>query len=159
MKIPVRNIVPFTFVLLILLLVIVRSSTSNHFKSDARKYAQPSFGHAVILSDEQIGQITGNRLFIFLDEGTAINSKKSAQGEILIIPPADLLDKANLKKILNHKGIILLESEDPALSARIWMILSQMGRDNLFIVSDDEPEVLKYKFRPDSLIRPESIDL
>ena len=157
MQIPGKNIIPLTIVLLILMLVIFRSNGNNHFKSDARKHAMPSFGHAVIISRGQLRQITGNRLFVFLDEGINMGSNNRLKGEILWIPADSLLDKENLKKILNYKGIVLLVSADPAVSARIWMILSQMGRNDIFIVSDnDEPEVLKYKFRPDTLIRPES---
>ena len=152
-----KNIIPLFFVVIILLTVIIRSSLSNHFKSDAKKHAQASFNHSVIISQKLAGQIKGNKLFILLDEGIDITSNKdSLRGEILRIPADSLLERKNRKKILDYKGIIMLVSADPSVSARIWMIFSQMGRKDMFIISnDDAPEVLKYEFRPDTLTSPE----
>jgi hypothetical protein len=56
----------------------------------------------------------------------------------------------------NNDGPVLLNSSEEAVSARVWMILSQLGHSNIYIVTDDpEIEVMKNKFRPDTLIRPE----
>jgi len=49
-----------------------------------------------------------------------------------------------------------LVSSDASVSARMWMFLSQMGIENLFILTTDrENESFKNKFRPDTLTRPE----
>jgi len=151
-----KNIIPLAFVLIILLTVIFRSFWSVHFKSDAKKLARPSFIHSVIITQKLVGQIKGNKLFILLDEGINTGNNDRLRGEILWIPADSLLEKKNRKKILDYKGVILLVSADPSVSARIWMILSQMGRKDMFIVSNDEaPEVLKYEFRPDTVTSPE----
>lgn len=151
-----KTIIPLTFVLVILITVIVRNSGSMHFKSDAIDLARPSFNHTVIIPQKIIGQIKNSKLFIFLDSGINMDNNYRLRGEILWIPADSLLIKENRKKILSYDGIILLVSADPSVSARVWMILSQMGRKDVFIVSDDEePEVLKYEFRPDTLTRPE----
>jgi hypothetical protein len=63
------------------------------------------------------------------------------------------LNKNNFSLIGKHNGPVLLYSADPGLSARIWMLLSQMGRRNIYILTDStDNEILKYKFRPDSLM-------
>jgi hypothetical protein len=152
MKILKKPIVPLFFVLVVLVTVIIRSTGTDHFLTDARQQALPSFGHSIIISTDQVRQITGNKLFVFLDEGINMDNNYRLRGEILWIPADSLLKNENRRKILGHSGIVLLASADPAVSARIWMILSQMGRKDMFIVAaDDEPEVLKYEFQPDTL--------
>jgi hypothetical protein len=67
-----------------------------------------------------------------------------------------LLDPVNRKKFRQHKGNIILVSDDPALSAKVYMLLCQMGQKNLFILTDDiQQEAFKYKFRPEPLTWPE----
>ena len=53
---------------------------------------------------------------------------------------------------MKHDGPVVLTSSDPGLTARIWMLLSQMGREDLYIISDSENEVLKFKLETDSTI-------
>jgi hypothetical protein len=75
---------------------------------------------------------------------------------IIQIPADSILCNQYLSIIKKHKGPLLLFSDDKTISARIWMILSQIGRRNIFILTNNKNnEVFKYKFRPDTLIRPE----
>ena len=76
--------------------------------------------------------------------------------EVISILPDAILNKDNLNKINKFNGKIFLTSPDQALSARIWMVLSQMGIKNLYILTNDnDNETFKNKFRPDSLTGPE----
>ena len=53
---------------------------------------------------------------------------------------------------------MILVSSENAISARVWMILSQIGIKNIFILPEEKDfEVLKNKFRPDTLSAPELI--
>ncbi len=75
----------------------------------------------------------------------------SPSSDTLFIAAGRLLDKENLKAIHTHQGPVLLVSDDPSISAKAWMILSQMGYRDLFVLTEkDSTEVLKYKFRPDT---------
>jgi len=79
---------------------------------------------------------------------------RKLSGELRNIPPDSILNKNHSTQIMKHDGPVLLYSSDPGLSARIWMLLSQMGRRNIYILTDStDNEVLKYKFRPDSLMK------
>ncbi|MEI6050277.1 MAG: hypothetical protein WCS03_15345 [Bacteroidota bacterium] len=141
-------------VLPILILVLFRSLSGNYFKNDAKRWAEPSVSRLNIITGEQSGNLSGNRLLINLDKkvGEFNEISKDAQ----IIPAESILIKKYLNIIRKHKGPVLLYSSETGVSARIWMILSQMGYKNIYILSNDaDNEVFKNKFRPDTLNRPE----
>ena len=87
------------------------------------------------------------------EAGSGLNEITS---DALFIAADSILSKNNLSIIRKHDGPVLLVSSETAVSARIWMVLSQMGYKNIYILTNDaDSEVLKYKFRPDTLVRPE----
>lgn len=141
-------------VLPILILVLIRSFCANHFKSDAKRWAEPSVKQSNIITGEQINALSGEKLIINLGEaGSGLNEITS---DALFIAANSILSKNNLSIIRKHDGPVLLVSSETAVSARIWMVLSQMGYKNIYILTNDaDSEVLKYKFRPDTLVRPE----
>lgn len=139
-------------VAVVLILVVLRTAGDN-FKPDAAKWAQPSWSRENIVTPGNL-EHNGDLLVIRLDEN--VSSLQIPGGEYLKIAPGSILDKQNIKRIKSHKGQVLLASSDPALSSGIWMILSQMGMNHVFILSEnDTNEVIKSEFRPDTLIRPE----
>ncbi len=140
-------------VLPILVLVLTKSITRDHFRNNAAKWADRSIHKTNILTAKQLDKSDGKALIIELDD---IAETTGIKGEVIHISADDLLEKDNQKKLRAAGGNIVLVSDDPALSARIWMMLSQMGYKKLFILSDStDNEVLKYKFQPDTLTRPE----
>jgi rhodanese-related sulfurtransferase len=142
--------VVISIVLIVLVLVVIRSAGVNHFKSDAKKWAEPSFRQSNTLTVDQAKLLRGNNLAINLDKD--LTSISGIPGDIQNISADSILSKEHLSTILNHDGPVLLLSSDPGLSARIWMVLSQMGRKNIYILtSSTDNEVLKYKFRPESM--------
>ncbi len=75
-------------------------------------------------------------------------------GDVQNITADSILSKKYVNTILKHDGPVLLSSSEPGLSARIWMILSQMGCTNIYILTKNtDNEVFKYKFRPDTLMQ------
>jgi hypothetical protein len=137
-------------VLITLILVFIRSTGTNHFKNDAKKWADPSVKQSNTISLEQAQMLKGENLIISLDKESV--SISGINGETLKIPADSILSKNNLNLIRKHDGKVLIVSSEPGLSARIWMILSQMGCRNVYILSNTaDNEVLKFKFQPDSL--------
>ena len=58
--------------------------------------------------------------------------------------------------IRRNKGPVILFSEDPSISSGTWMVLSQVGIRNLYILSDTiDDETIIHEFRPDTLAKPE----
>ena len=138
----------------VVILVLIRALSNNHFGIDARKLAEHSFSGSNIITPDKLSQLDGEKLLVILGKETksiSVLTKKS-----ISISPDSVLVKENLRILRNHEGPVLLWSSDNAVSVRIWMLLSQMGFGELFILSDEpEPEVLKYEFRPDTTARPE----
>ena len=141
-------------VLPILILVLIREFGPNHFKNNAKRWAAPSVTRTNIISGEQHGNLSGENLIINLNED--FREVKELTTYAVNIPADSILSKKNLNIIRNHDGPVVLFSSETALSARIWMVLSQMGYKNIFIFTNDsDNEVFKNKFRSDTLVRPE----
>jgi rhodanese-related sulfurtransferase len=146
--------VVITVVLIILILVIIRAFSANHFANDAKRLAEPSVIRTNIITPEQIKNLSGVKLIINLDEET---ERTNDQGiELVNIPVDSILNNNRLNTIRKHDGPVLLVSSETAVSARIWMVLSQMGYKNIYILTNyADNEVFKYNFQPDTLVRPE----
>jgi hypothetical protein len=138
----------------ILILVLIRQFGVIHFKSDAEKWAELSTNHTNIVTANQIDSLPDKKLIINLDNKDMEINVHSAG--IIQIPADSILCNQYLSIIEKHRGPLLLYSNEAISSARIWMILSQMGMTNIFIlVNNKDPEVFKHEFRPDTLTRPE----
>ena len=141
-------------ILTVLILISIRLLSPWHFKPDAKKWAEPSMLRSNIITRGNIGTLHGEKLIINLSNKE--NEIRNITGDIFNIAPDSVLSKKDLKIIKSHNGPILLISSETSVSARIWMLLSQKGCRNIYILTDDkENEVLKYKFRPDTITRPE----
>lgn len=141
-------------ILIVLILIIIRFLSPGHFKPDAKKWAEPSVKLSNIITVKDIETLQGEILIINMDETESEIGNTS--GDVHNIKPDSLLSKKNLNTIKNYKGPVLLFSSETAVSVRIWMLLSQLGYSNIFILtSDRDNEALKYKFRPDTIIGPE----
>lgn len=139
-----------TVVLIVLVLVVIRSTGVNHFKNDAKKWADPSVTQSNILTPEQARNLKGKCLTINLDNRKIPDDEIS--GDIRNIRADSVLSKKIFKSVVRHKGPVLIYSSQPALSARIWMVLSQMGCREIYILTEEiENEAIRYKFQPDSV--------
>jgi hypothetical protein len=137
-------------VLILLVLILFRSMSLSHFKSDAKKWAEPSLKKSNRLTITQAGSLAGKSLIINLDKNAG--HLRELTGDIQNIPADSVLSKIHIAFILKHDGPVLLFSSEPGLSAKIWMIIRQMGCRNIFILTDSvDNEALKYKFYPDSI--------
>ena len=138
----------------ILILVLFRSFSGNHFQSDAKRWAEPSVTRSNIITREKANSLSGEILIINL--GGVKNTVKEVAGNTFNILPDSVLIRKNLNAIRKHNGPVLLCSSETAISARIWMILSQMGISNRYISDNEsENEVCTKKSRPDTLDGPE----
>ncbi len=135
-------------------LLVINAFGDDHFRHDAAKWAQPTIDQSNLITNNQLEKLSGNTILINLSEQR--NQVNDNQGAIHI-PASAILEKENQKRLRSHEGNLVLISGERALSARIWMLLSQMGYENLYILDDSAVnEVLKYKFQPDTIIRLES---
>jgi hypothetical protein len=146
--------IPVAVLLPILILVVHKTFSPENFKYDARKWAESSLDKSNLVSRSDIYKLPGNKLIINLD-GTHNEFDDLPKAEITI-PPDSILEKKYFDKIKGNKGPVILSSSDKGLSARIWMLISQTGRKNIYILTPDiDNEVFKYKFRPDTITKTE----
>ncbi len=132
---------------ILLALVLIRTFNPNLFKQPAIDAIKAAGNNTVTVNQLQLD--SEPRVIVELDEHDQRFS------ESLSIPFSQLLEKNNQKKLKEAQGNIYLHSAKTETSAKAWVILNQLGFDNVFILSDEQPEVLKYKFRPDTEARPE----
>ena len=130
---------------ILLVLILLRAAGMDHFRNDARKWAVPSVNESNIITHDKLEALPGEHMIISLDNASAQSGENTR-----IIPADSILNRENLRSVMKHDGPVVLASSDPGLSARIWMLLSQMGRENLYIVSDSANEVLKFRLEADS---------
>jgi hypothetical protein len=141
-------------ILPVLILLMLKTCRSGSFKYDAKKWSEPSFDDSNVIIGTKIGTLSGEKLIVKLDNNYIKLDEKAAA--IVHIAPDSVLSRKYLNKIRYHKGPVLISSSDPALSARIWMVISQTGCNNLYIMtSSNDNEVHKNEFRPDTLVSPE----
>ena len=133
------------------ILVIVRTTGSERFKYDLRKWAASSVEKSNLVSVADTGSLPGGKLLVDLDKPGNLNVQ-GASSHIIRIPPDSILNKKYFKMIVDNSGPVILSSDDPGLAARIWMVLSQTGHRNIYILTPDKDnEVFKYEFRTDTL--------
>ena len=138
-------------VLIVLILVLIRSMGVNHFRNDAKRWAEPSLKTSNLVTIAQADELPGSILIINLDKDPG--PIKDIHGEKRNVSPDSVLSKKQCTSIIKHGGPVLIFSSEKGISARIWMILSQMGCKKIFILTDQtDNESLKYKFSPDTIM-------
>jgi len=118
--------------LLVLSLVLIRTISPGNFKYDAVKWAEPSATGSNIINEAQLDGMTGKKLLV--DLGAEPVSGSRFGNITLKMDPGSILDKQNMKLIRKNDGPVILYSEDVSEVAGIWMILSEMGIRDLYII-------------------------
>ncbi len=119
---------------LILILVLLRTVSPGNFKYDAVKWAEPSVTGSNIINEAQIEAMPGKKLLVCLGTEPVSGSRV---GDITVkMDPGSVLDKTYLRQIRKNKGPVILFSEDISVAAKVWMILSETGIKDLYILSE-----------------------
>jgi hypothetical protein len=144
----------FLLFLLIAAAVLARTFCHSLFKYDATRMAEPSALKTNLITEEQLSSFKGAMLLVNLRE-TGMSG--FVQNEFSMqVDPDSILEKKYFDKITHQKGPVILSCADNSVSARIWMVLSQLGISNLYILTaDQDQKILKKEIRPDSLSMPE----
>ena len=133
--------------ILILGLIIARSTNKNLFKKEAQLALKEAVNNSI--SMDQLKQSTSDYTIIGLDGPVELENSR-------VILFGDLLSKENRNMIEELEGDLILYSADVSLSSKAWVILNQLGYSRVFILQQNEnEELLKYKFQPDTSVRLE----
>jgi len=130
-----------TIFLIVVLFVLFRSFSRNDFRYDAARWAGPSVTGSNIITEEQISSLLGEILLISLGNQAEVTGQ--LKDKTMTVNPESILEKGNLSVIRKNKGPVILFSDDSSVSARVWMVLSEMGMQNIYILHDEENLVYK----------------
>ncbi|MDF1560117.1 MAG: hypothetical protein P1P83_07905 [Bacteroidales bacterium] len=116
-------------------LAAVRAFNPGIFRYDAVRWAEPSVRGENMISRDKLPTIGGEVLFVMLDTDCQVPDLPGTT--ILTADPQDLVSGDYSGKIRRNKGPVVLCSEDLSISARVWMVLSETGIRNLYILRKD----------------------
>ncbi len=120
--------------LLVLIPVLARTFSSRQFRYDAVRWAEPSVQGSNLVSADQLAELPGNKLIVWLGGEAAPVSPFS---DIAVkMDPHSVLSSENLRLLRKNKGPVILCSDEISVSAKIWMILSETGLKNIYILSE-----------------------
>jgi hypothetical protein len=132
----------------VLILVIVKTMGKNGFKQDAKIAVEALGSNSFMISENEKENNKTQYLIVDLNESGSSRFENS-----LKIQFEKLLDESLLKQLKETESKILLVASDISITAKAWVILNQLDFKNVFILSnEDNPEVLKYQFQPDTTI-------
>ncbi len=138
MKLLKRNWLILIIMVLVAAMVLVRSVRQNSFRYDAVRWAAASADGSNLISPDQIALAGEQVLLISLGNTSEVPAQFKEQA--VMISPGSILERENMKLIRKNRGPVILSSDDPSVSARVWMVLSEMGIKNLFVLSDQGAE-------------------
>jgi hypothetical protein len=121
--------------LVALIMIILVRSQETRFKHDATRGAKATLDQSNLITQTALTTLSGNHLMLDLSENNPAPEVKGST--VLKLSAQDILMKKNIKKLRQYDGNIILIAENPAVSARIWMLLSQLGIKNLYILASD----------------------
>ena len=141
------------FMVVVLVLVIVRTAGKNGFNQDAKNAVKAVSNNNFSISLNELKTNEKDYLIVDLSESVSVQYKNHLQ-----IPLENLIDKINLQKLKETKNKILLFSDNDSKAEKAWVILNQLGFENVFVLLNDEIiEVFKYEFQPDTAVKLESV--
>lgn len=138
----------------ILILVIIRMNNPDVFKESVSKAMEGTKDRGNLITPDQLKKLGASSLVIDLSNKDHHDSLPFHP--TIHISPERLLDPENREILDRTKGTVVLYADDVAISSKAWIILNQLGYSNLYILTlEEDPEVLKYKFQPDTSARLE----
>lgn len=121
--------------LLVVCMVLFRTFNREQFRYDAVKWAESSIPGSNLVTEDKIMKMDGKVLLINL--GNVSPSDRKLQVNTVTMDPGLILEKENFEVIRKNRGPVILFSEDRSVSARVWLVLSEMGLKNIYIFQND----------------------
>lgn len=138
-NITMKTVIKYKYVLaavvVLAVLVLIRALNPGIFRYDAVKWAEPSVTGENIVTPGKLSATGDNILFVILDPDCQVPDMTGAVK--LTAAPGDLFSGENIRKIRKNKGPVVLCSEDMSVSSRVWMVLSETGIRQLYILKKD----------------------
>jgi hypothetical protein len=142
----------FISLAILLVLIVIRANNKNLFRNNTSSAIIAGLNNSISFAELNT-----------LDEKTVIfqfNNSKNLNSftgkKVYPISYENLLDKETREILDNAEGSVLLFAENIEVSSKALILLNQLGYKQVFIlVQEENHEVLKYKFQPDTTARLE----
>ncbi len=133
MKIPKNFLIAAViFTMVLLALIIFRSSSYIQFRYNASKWAKSSIEHDNTITLNDVEKMHESAMLICLD-----HCPESTIKTVLNTSSEEIMNKETIRRIRKHDGPKVLVSGDMENAARLWMVLSQTGVRDLFILNEE----------------------
>jgi phage shock protein E len=155
-------------VFVILILVIIKSLNKDNFELDTKQALEISLKEHVLSLNQLKAKLQKPKGISLIDLRNANDFNQTHLKNAVNIPFSEILKNSELKKLKSDEKEIILYSNSAIESAKAWILLTQMGYINLYLldipeglISDsilnkdtalETNETLKYKFQPDTLV-------
>jgi hypothetical protein len=123
--------------LLLIIMIILSAAGNDRFELEGAEVIGRVLDGDYRIPAQQIQGLekAGKVRVIDLDAGTG--REESPYTGSLSMPLKDM-SVQTIHRALSKRSNVILDSEDPVLSARVWMLLSQMGYANVFILEREK---------------------
>jgi hypothetical protein len=131
-------------------LVILKSTPGDRFSGDVQEIVKAYAENGISVSPEQFNQKDTNYIIVNLGKGPM--EEIPANLTIIDLPFEKISFDESLELLKEQSSAILLYSKNPAQAAKAFVILSQLGVNNLKIIDNEfNNEEFKYNFQLDSI--------
>jgi len=114
--------------LVVFILVMVKITSKNGFKQDAREAIVAVESNNFQVAGEELKGIENQYLIVDLTKTGSTRFENSVK-----IPFEKLLEESSLEKFKATENKILLVSDDISVAVKAWVILNQLDFKNVFI--------------------------
>lgn len=139
----------------VLALVIAKTTGKNKFNGDVQETIGATLNKQFMVSEDDYNK-SGSQFFV-VEINPSGKDLNVDSGKFLKVQFENLTDGNTLKTLEQTDKKILLVSGDISVAMRAWIIVKQLGIENVFVLAEKDAEVLKYEFQPDTVERLEPV--
>ena len=136
----------------LLVLMVIRANNKNLFHNETSSAIVAGLTHSI--SFDEANKLDEKTVILQLNNAKNLNSFTGKK--VYTVSFENLLDKENREILDKAEGDVLLYAENIEVSSKALVLLNQLGYKSVFIlVPNENNEVLKHKFQPDTSARLE----
>ncbi|MDX2415648.1 MAG: hypothetical protein QNK33_10695 [Bacteroidales bacterium] len=137
-------------IMIIIIILVIKQLAGNSFRQGAENYSVSALKGTNITSMEEFIKLKKGSIIRIDDADVSANPNNLP---IISLKTSELFSRSSIKSLRRSSVPRIIIADDPGIEASVWTLLSQKGIKELMINPEREDEsVLKYKFRPDTIM-------
>ena len=126
--------------LALIIFILFHEIKGNYYRISAEDIHAISLNKDILINPEDIDKLDKEALIIFLSDNYKNTDVLDNHIKKINIVPADLLKRSNIRLYKKHSKSIIIESDNMAIAARAWVILTRKGIKHIKLVDDNDNE-------------------